>query len=167
MVERVMILDAVLRDRRCWWLSPEADTRTFFDTAQETGLSPEEYPLITFRSGSRKTVRCFPDKLPIGIEKVERVWEPKFLTEMMAGRDSRVKPVPVPKLSEGLSVADFLDRYCTNYVDAEGLRDPATIKGRLKAVKAVLGEQPASVLEKPSRSSASRRRIVKGARSRP
>ena len=24
MVERVMILDAVLGDRRCWWLSPEA-----------------------------------------------------------------------------------------------------------------------------------------------
>ena len=54
MVERVMILDAVLGDRRCWWLSPEADKRTFFDTTQETGLSPEEYPHITFRSGSRE-----------------------------------------------------------------------------------------------------------------
>ena len=69
MVERVMVLDAVLSDRRCWWLSPETDKRTFFDVAQETGLGPEEYPHITFRSGSLKTVRCFPDKLPIGIEK--------------------------------------------------------------------------------------------------
>ncbi|MGE3512204.1 MAG: hypothetical protein AB7N65_25350, partial [Vicinamibacterales bacterium] len=69
MVERVMILDAVLNDRRCWWLSSEADKRTFFDVTQETGLGPEEYPHITFRSGSRKTVRCFPDKLPIGIER--------------------------------------------------------------------------------------------------
>ena len=69
MVERVMILDAVLSDRRCWWLSPEADKRTFFNVTQETGLRPEEYPHITFGSGSRKTVRCFPDKLPIGIEK--------------------------------------------------------------------------------------------------
>jgi predicted nucleic acid-binding protein len=69
MVERVMILDAVLSDRRCWWLSPEADKRTFFDMTQETGLRPEEYPHITFASGSRRTVRCFPDKLPIGIEK--------------------------------------------------------------------------------------------------
>ena len=69
MVERVMILDAVLSDRRCWWLSSEADKRTFFDVTQETGLRPEEYPHITFRSGSRKTVRCFPDRLPIGIEK--------------------------------------------------------------------------------------------------
>ena len=55
-----MILDGVLSDRRCWWLSPEADKRTFFDVTQETGLRPEEYPHITFASGSRKTVRCFP-----------------------------------------------------------------------------------------------------------
>ena len=31
---------------------------------------------------------------------------------------------------------------------AEGLRDPVTIKGRLNAVKAVLGNEPVSVLEK-------------------
>ena len=31
MVERVVFLDAVLSDRRCWWLSPEADKRMFFD----------------------------------------------------------------------------------------------------------------------------------------
>ena len=71
MVERVMILDAVLSDRRCWWLSPEADKRTFFDVTKETGLCPVEYPHITFGLGSRKTVRCFPDKLPIGIEKAD------------------------------------------------------------------------------------------------
>jgi hypothetical protein len=69
MVERVMILDAVLGDRRCWWLSPEVDKRTFFDVTHETGLRSEEYPHITFVSGPRKTVRCFPDKLPIGIER--------------------------------------------------------------------------------------------------
>lgn len=64
-----MILDGVLSDRRCWWLSHEADKRTFFDVTQETGLRPEEYPHITFAASSRKTIRCFPDKLPIGIEK--------------------------------------------------------------------------------------------------
>jgi integrase len=79
-------------------------------------------------------------------QTAERVWEPKFLAEIMAGSDPRVKPVATPKSSEGLSVADFLDRYCTNYVDAEGLRDPVTIKRRLKAVKAVLGEEPVSAL---------------------
>lgn len=71
MIERVMILDAVLGDRRCWWLSPEADKRRFFDMTRETGLRSEDYPHITFASGTRKTVRCFPDKLPIGIEKTD------------------------------------------------------------------------------------------------
>jgi hypothetical protein len=69
MVERVMILDAVLNDRRCWWLSPEVDKRAFFDARQDTDFRLEEYPHVAFGSGPRKTVRCFPDKLPIGIEK--------------------------------------------------------------------------------------------------
>jgi hypothetical protein len=69
MVERVMILDAVLGERRCWWLSPEFDKRAFFDLAQHTGLSPDEYPHLAFGAGRTKTIRCFPDKLPIGIEK--------------------------------------------------------------------------------------------------
>jgi hypothetical protein len=37
MVEKVMTLDAVLSDRRCWWLSPEADKRAFFNS-RGTGL---------------------------------------------------------------------------------------------------------------------------------
>jgi hypothetical protein len=69
MVERVMILDAVLGDRRCWWLTPECDKRGYFDVAKPTGLSPDEYPHLTFGAGRAKTIRCFPDKLPIGIEK--------------------------------------------------------------------------------------------------
>jgi hypothetical protein len=68
MVERVMILDAVLGDRRCWWLSPAEDKRTFFD-ARETSLRDEEYPHISFGAGRHKIIRCFPDKLPIGIDK--------------------------------------------------------------------------------------------------
>ncbi len=82
-------------------------------------------------------------------QTAERVWEPKFVAEIMAGRDPRVKPVTVEKTVEkALTVADFLDRYYTNYVEAEGLRDPVTIKGRLKAVKAVLGNESVRVLEK-------------------
>ena len=68
MVERVMILDAVLGDRRCWWLSPAEDKRTVFD-ARETSLRDEEYPHISFGAGRHKIIRCFPDKLPIGIDK--------------------------------------------------------------------------------------------------
>jgi hypothetical protein len=69
MVERLMILDAVLGDRRCWWLSPECDKRAFFELTEQTGLAPADYPHIAFGAAPRKTIRCFPDKLPIGIEK--------------------------------------------------------------------------------------------------
>jgi len=81
-------------------------------------------------------------------QTAERVWEPKFLAEIMAGGDPRVKPATAHKASETLTVSDFLDRYCKNYVEAEGLRDPVTIKGRLKAVKAVIGDEPVNMLEK-------------------
>jgi len=69
MVERVMILDAVLGDRCYWWLSPEDDKRRFFGLMRDNWLRPEDYPHIAFGSGRLQTIRCFPDKLPIGVEK--------------------------------------------------------------------------------------------------
>jgi hypothetical protein len=69
MVERVMILDAVLGDRRCWWLSPADDKWRFFCLKRDNYLRPEDYPHIAFGSGRQRTIRAFPDKLPIGIEK--------------------------------------------------------------------------------------------------
>jgi len=69
MVERVMILDAVLGDRRCWWLSPADDKWKFFCLKRDNYLRPEDYPHIAFGSGRQRTVRCFPDKIPIGVEK--------------------------------------------------------------------------------------------------
>jgi integrase len=87
---------------------------------------------------------------PITVKQTaEKVWEPKFLVEIMAGSDPHVPP-SVPKAAVGLSVADFLDLYYTNYVEAEGLRDPVTIKGRLKSIKGALGDRPVTALEKPS-----------------
>jgi integrase len=82
-------------------------------------------------------------------QTAERVWEPRFVAEIMAGRDPRVPP-NVPKRAEGVTVADFLDLYSTNYVEAEGLSDPVTIKSRLKAIKATLGDLPVSTLERPT-----------------
>ncbi len=69
MVERVMILDAVLGDRHCWWLSPEDDKRRFCARLRDRELRPEDYPHIAFGTGRQRIIRCFPDKLPIGIEK--------------------------------------------------------------------------------------------------
>lgn len=59
MVERVMILDAVLGDLRCWWLSPAEDKRTFFD-AREIGLRDEEYPHISFGAGRERSSAASP-----------------------------------------------------------------------------------------------------------
>ena len=56
-------------------------------------------------------------------QAAERVWEPKFLGEIMAGAihaEAATRPAP----AGGPTVAEFLDRYCTNYVEAEGLRMP-------------------------------------------
>jgi hypothetical protein len=64
-----MILDSVLGDRRCWWLSPADDKWRFFCLKRDNYLRPEDYPHIGFGSGRERTIRCFPDKLPIGIEK--------------------------------------------------------------------------------------------------
>jgi hypothetical protein len=69
MVERVMILDAILANRRCWWLSPADDKWRFFCLMRDNYLRPEDYPHIAFGSGRQRTIRCFPDKLPIGVEK--------------------------------------------------------------------------------------------------
>jgi hypothetical protein len=69
MVERVMILDAVLGDRRCSWLSPASDKWRFFCLKRDNYLQPDDYPHIAFGTGRQRTIRCFPDKLPIGIEK--------------------------------------------------------------------------------------------------
>ena len=81
----------------------------------------------------------------------------------MAGADPRVTPTANKPESDALTVAEFLDRYVTNYVEAEELQDPVTIRGRLKAVKAVIGNERVKVLEKADQSSASRRRTAKDA----
>lgn len=69
MVERVMVLDGVLGDRRCSWLSPADDKWRFFCLKRDNYLRPEDYPHIAFGSGRQRTLRCFPDKLPIGVDK--------------------------------------------------------------------------------------------------
>lgn len=78
----------------------------------------------------------------------EREWEPRFLAEIMAGRDPRMKPVRTPPVSQALTVADFLGRYYIGYVEAEGLRSRRTVKSRLDAISKHIGALPVSVLER-------------------
>ncbi|MBL8142955.1 MAG: site-specific integrase [Acidobacteria bacterium] len=81
-------------------------------------------------------------------QTAERVWEPRFVAEVMAGRDPRERPAKPRDASDTLTVSGLLDRYYASYVEAEGLRSKDTIKGRLKAVKSAIGHLPASALEK-------------------
>ena len=66
MVERVMVLDAVLDEPTCTWLGPALDKRRHFMRHLESRLDTREYPHLTFGDGPDKTTRYFPDKLPIG-----------------------------------------------------------------------------------------------------
>jgi hypothetical protein len=72
MVEHVMILDAILGDRRCWWVGPADDKWKFFCLKRDNRLQAEDYPHLAFGTGRQRTIRCFPDKLPIGVEKTDR-----------------------------------------------------------------------------------------------
>src|SRR5687768_4599449 len=49
-------------------------------------------------------------------QTAERVWEPKFVGEILAGRDPRVSPTTAPA-ARALTVSDFLDQYYTTYVE--------------------------------------------------
>jgi hypothetical protein len=66
-------------------------------------------------------------------QEAEKTWEPKFIGEIIAGRDPR-KP-PAPPAQAGLTVATFLDSYYDRYVVAESLRSVASIRSRLAALK--------------------------------
>lgn len=79
----------------------------------------------------------------------ERIWEPKYLGEIMAGIDPSIAPKKPEELHE-MTVAEFLDLYETGYVKAEGLKSTATVVGHLKALKASLGALPVKALEKPA-----------------
>jgi hypothetical protein len=64
-IERLMVLDAVLGERRLGWLATEREKVDYFSAA--TTLRSKELPHLAFGAGPVKTVRYFPDKLPIGV----------------------------------------------------------------------------------------------------
>ncbi|RPJ83352.1 MAG: hypothetical protein EHM13_07680, partial [Acidobacteria bacterium] len=68
LIERVMLLDAVLAERDLVWLGPSADKLRFFASQcnEAARLRQGEYPRICFGEGPAKVARYFPDKLPIG-----------------------------------------------------------------------------------------------------
>jgi hypothetical protein len=79
-------------------------------------------------------------------QEAEKVWEPKFIGEIVSGKDPR-KP-PAPPAAEGMTVAGFLDQYFERYVVAESLRSIASIRSRVAALKDALGTLPVTALER-------------------
>jgi hypothetical protein len=69
MIERLMVLDAVLDDGAFTWLATEFDKRSYFIRKLGNELPLKEYPRLTFGKGTTPTVRLFPDKMPIGIQR--------------------------------------------------------------------------------------------------
>ena len=69
LVERLMLLDAVLADARHGWLGTERDKLTYFDELLEHRLRRHWYPHLTFGADPDTTTRYFPDKLPIGVPR--------------------------------------------------------------------------------------------------
>lgn len=67
MVERLMVLDAVLADRTFTWLGTEFDKRSYFIRRLHGRVELQEFPCLTFGSGEKIRHRYFPDKVPIGI----------------------------------------------------------------------------------------------------
>jgi hypothetical protein len=68
MIERVMLLDAILDEREFTWLGPAADKRRHFVRHLGDRLEVRDYPHLLFGGGPAKAVRHFPDKLPIGMQ---------------------------------------------------------------------------------------------------
>jgi hypothetical protein len=68
MIERVMLLDAVLDDGEYTWLGPSMDKRRHFVRHVGDRLPLDEFPRSFLGDGPARSVRYFPDKLPIGMQ---------------------------------------------------------------------------------------------------
>ena len=64
-IERLMLLDGVLAERDLTWFATESEKVAYF-TLQHR-IARADLPSLTFRGADTETVRCFPDKLPIGL----------------------------------------------------------------------------------------------------
>lgn len=67
-VERLMLLDVVLGSTNVTWLATEREKVAHFTLLLRSRLNPEELPHLAFGAGPSRTLRYFPDKLPIGVQ---------------------------------------------------------------------------------------------------
>ena len=82
-------------------------------------------------------------------QTAEHMWEPKFLGEIVSGKDPRVTPEQKGKRGATKTVADLFDLYRTRYIDVEPLKSRATAVSQLRILSAELGRLPVTALERP------------------
>lgn len=70
-VERLMLLDVVLGDTETTWLGTEREKVAYF--TERHSLSADELPALVFSQKGSRTVRYFPEKLPIGLAAREEI----------------------------------------------------------------------------------------------
>jgi integrase len=80
-------------------------------------------------------------------QEAEKTWLPKFIAEIMAGRNPKIPPTP-PANSQ-MTAGEFFDLYQTKYVEVEPLKSRDSILSRLRVLKQHLGDLPLKMLEKP------------------
>lgn len=66
-IERLMLLDAVLAERDRTWLATEREKLAYFTLTHR--MQRQDLPSLTFRAEDAETVRYFPDKLPIALDR--------------------------------------------------------------------------------------------------
>jgi hypothetical protein len=82
-------------------------------------------------------------------QEAEKVWEPKFIAEIVSGKDPRVPIERESKFERPTTVADLLKLYRTRYVEVEPLKSRAGMLSQLNVLSAQLGTLPATALERP------------------
>jgi integrase len=83
-------------------------------------------------------------------QEAEKLWEPKFIAEIVAGRDPRVAPERETATTDGpATVAELLNVYRMRYVEVEPLKSRPTILSQLNVLASELGQLPAKALERP------------------
>jgi hypothetical protein len=69
-IQRLMVLDAIVEDPDLVWLGTAAEKTAHLTTLIR--IEPADLPHITVGDGDARTVRYFPDRLPIGIHLAGR-----------------------------------------------------------------------------------------------
>src|SRR5262245_16474065 len=82
-------------------------------------------------------------------QEAEKVWEPKFIAEIVSGKDPRVPIERETKFDRPTTVAELLKLYRTRYVEVEPLKSRAGMLSQLNVLSAQLGTLPATALERP------------------